>query len=69
MSHIQFPGGIYGTDGKPIPIEQIVNYFNGSNCPSLRGKPKLFFIQACGGGESLFLAPEANQLLGVSRLW
>uniref|UniRef100_A0A8C8EBQ9 Caspase 9 n=1 Tax=Otus sunia TaxID=257818 RepID=A0A8C8EBQ9_9STRI len=46
--------GIYGTDGKPIPIEKIVNYFNGSNCPSLRGKPKLFFIQACGGGESLF---------------
>uniref|UniRef100_A0A8C0EYC7 Caspase 9 n=1 Tax=Bubo bubo TaxID=30461 RepID=A0A8C0EYC7_BUBBB len=48
-SHIQFPGGIYGTDGKPIPIEKIVNYFNGSNCQSLRGKPKLFFIQACGG--------------------
>ncbi|XP_061868850.1 caspase-9 [Colius striatus] len=48
-SHIQFPGGVYGTDGTPIPIEKIVNYFNGSNCPSLRGKPKLFFIQACGG--------------------
>ncbi|NXA41838.1 CASP9 protein, partial [Eudromia elegans] len=48
-SHIQFPGGIYGTDGKAIPVEKIVNYFNGSNCPSLRGKPKLFFIQACGG--------------------
>uniref|UniRef100_A0A8C6YVV2 Caspase 9 n=1 Tax=Nothoprocta perdicaria TaxID=30464 RepID=A0A8C6YVV2_NOTPE len=48
-SHIQFPGGIYGTDGKAIPIEKIVSYFNGSNCPSLRGKPKLFFIQACGG--------------------
>ncbi|XP_033924546.1 caspase-9 [Melopsittacus undulatus] len=48
-SHVQFPGGVYGTDGKPIPIEKIVNYFNGSNCPSLRGKPKLFFIQACGG--------------------
>ncbi|XP_048823573.1 caspase-9 [Lagopus muta] len=50
-SHIQFPGGIYGTDGKTIPIEKIVNYFNGSQCPSLRGKPKLFFIQACGGEE------------------
>ncbi|XP_035757807.1 caspase-9 [Egretta garzetta] len=50
-SHIQFPGSVYGTDGKPIPIEKIVNYFNGSNCPSLRGKPKLFFIQACGGDQ------------------
>ncbi|XP_009888283.1 PREDICTED: caspase-9 [Charadrius vociferus] len=48
-SHIQFPGSIYGTDGEPIAIEKIVNCFNGSNCPSLRGKPKLFFIQACGG--------------------
>uniref|UniRef100_A0A8C3IGV4 Caspase-9 n=1 Tax=Chrysemys picta bellii TaxID=8478 RepID=A0A8C3IGV4_CHRPI len=48
-SHIQFPGGIYGTDGKHIPVEKIVNFFNGSHCPSLRGKPKLFFIQACGG--------------------
>ncbi|XP_009976923.1 PREDICTED: caspase-9, partial [Tauraco erythrolophus] len=52
MSHIQFPGGVYGTDGKPIAIEKIVNYFNGSRCPSLRGKPKLFFIQACGGEET-----------------
>uniref|UniRef100_A0A8D0BUE6 Caspase-9 n=1 Tax=Salvator merianae TaxID=96440 RepID=A0A8D0BUE6_SALMN len=48
-SHFQFPGGIYGSDGVPIPVERIVTYFNGSNCPSLRGKPKLFFIQACGG--------------------
>ncbi|XP_074874250.1 caspase-9 [Carettochelys insculpta] len=48
-SHIQFPGAIYGTDGKCIPVEKIVNFFNGSNCPTLRGKPKLFFIQACGG--------------------
>ncbi|XP_075293612.1 caspase-9 isoform X2 [Opisthocomus hoazin] len=48
-SHNQFPGGVYGTDGKPISVEKIVNYFNGSNSPSLRGKPKLFFIQACGG--------------------
>ncbi|KFV72243.1 Caspase-9, partial [Dryobates pubescens] len=48
-SHLQFPGAIYGTDGRLVPVERIVNCFNGSNCPSLRGKPKLFFIQACGG--------------------
>ncbi|NXT55733.1 CASP9 protein, partial [Pluvianellus socialis] len=51
MRHNQIPGAIYGTDGNLIPIEMIVNYFNGSNCPKLRGKPKLFFIQACGGEE------------------
>ncbi|XP_015283422.1 PREDICTED: caspase-9 [Gekko japonicus] len=47
--HNQFPGGIFGTDGMPIAVEKIVSYFNGSHCPLLRGKPKLFFIQACGG--------------------
>ncbi|XP_053431316.1 caspase-9 isoform X2 [Nycticebus coucang] len=48
-SHRQFPGAIYGTDGCPVSLERIVNIFNGTACPSLGGKPKLFFIQACGG--------------------
>ncbi|XP_072831436.1 caspase-9 isoform X3 [Vicugna pacos] len=48
-SHLQFPGAVYGTDGCPVSVERIVNIFNGTGCPSLRGKPKLFFIQACGG--------------------
>ncbi|XP_045878021.1 caspase-9 isoform X2 [Meles meles] len=48
-SHRQFPGAVYGTDGCPVAIERIVNIFNGAGCPSLGGKPKLFFIQACGG--------------------
>uniref|UniRef100_A0A2J8S8Z4 Caspase-9 n=2 Tax=Pongo abelii TaxID=9601 RepID=A0A2J8S8Z4_PONAB len=48
-SHLQFPGAVYGTDGCPVSVEKIVNIFNGTSCPSLGGKPKLFFIQACGG--------------------
>ncbi|XP_057553089.1 caspase-9 isoform X1 [Hippopotamus amphibius kiboko] len=48
-SHLQFPGAVYGTDGCPVSVERIVNIFNGTGCPSLGGKPKLFFIQACGG--------------------
>ncbi|XP_017360448.1 caspase-9 [Cebus imitator] len=48
-SHLQFPGAVYGTDGYPVSLEKIVNIFNGTSCPSLGGKPKLFFIQACGG--------------------
>ncbi|XP_078499123.1 caspase-9 isoform X2 [Lissotriton helveticus] len=47
--HIQLPGGVYGTDGAPVPVERVVTYFDGQHCPTLRGKPKLFFIQACGG--------------------
>ncbi|XP_040843879.1 caspase-9 isoform X1 [Ochotona curzoniae] len=50
-SHLQFPGAVYGTDGWPVFIERVVNIFNGTGCPSLGGKPKLFFIQACGGAE------------------
>uniref|UniRef100_G3TFT0 Caspase-9 n=1 Tax=Loxodonta africana TaxID=9785 RepID=G3TFT0_LOXAF len=49
VSHRQFPGAVYGTDGNSVSIERIVNIFNGTGCPSLGGKPKLFFIQACGG--------------------
>ncbi|XP_042638233.1 caspase-9 [Orycteropus afer afer] len=48
-SHRQFPGAVYGTDGCSVSIERIVNIFSGTGCPSLGGKPKLFFIQACGG--------------------
>ncbi|XP_069466560.1 caspase-9 isoform X2 [Ambystoma mexicanum] len=47
--HIQLPGGVYGTDGVVVPVERVVTYFDGQHCPTLRGKPKLFFIQACGG--------------------
>ncbi|XP_014639374.1 PREDICTED: caspase-9 isoform X2 [Ceratotherium simum simum] len=50
-SHLQLPGAVYGTDGCPVSVERIVNIFNGTGCPSLGGKPKLFFIQACGGDQ------------------
>lgn len=47
----RFPGAVYGVDGKDVTVQEITNYLNGKNCPSLQGKPKLFFIQACGGDE------------------
>jgi len=40
---------IYGTDGEPVDINEIVNLFKGNPCPSLVSKPKLFFIQTCRG--------------------
>ena len=39
--------GVYGTDSKPININDIASLFKGNFCPTLAGKPKLFFIQAC----------------------
>ncbi|KAJ8016911.1 hypothetical protein DPEC_G00012260 [Dallia pectoralis] len=50
VKHIGFPGGVYGVDeGLSLPVQNITNYLDGKECPSLKGKPKLFFIQACGG--------------------
>uniref|UniRef100_UPI003AAFC5C8 caspase-9 n=1 Tax=Centroberyx gerrardi TaxID=166262 RepID=UPI003AAFC5C8 len=51
VSHNRFPGAVHGVDGPAVPVQLITNYLNGQHCPSLQGKPKLFFIQACGGGE------------------
>uniref|UniRef100_A0A3B3U032 Caspase 9, apoptosis-related cysteine peptidase n=1 Tax=Poecilia latipinna TaxID=48699 RepID=A0A3B3U032_9TELE len=51
VNHSRFPGAVYGTDGSHITVQDITTLFNGKNCPSLQGKPKLFFIQACGGDE------------------
>ncbi|XP_072198101.1 caspase-8-like [Excalfactoria chinensis] len=40
---------IKGVDRELVNIKDLVSCFSGSNCPSLAGKPKLFFIQACQG--------------------
>ncbi|KAL1020674.1 hypothetical protein UPYG_G00003190 [Umbra pygmaea] len=49
VNHCRFPGAIYGVDGQSVSVQDITNFLIGQNCPSLQGKPKLFFIQACGG--------------------
>ncbi|NXI48068.1 CASP8 protein, partial [Galbula dea] len=40
---------IKGIDNEFVNIKDLLSCFCGSNCPSLAGKPKLFFIQACQG--------------------
>ncbi|KAG9510821.1 Caspase-1, partial [Fragariocoptes setiger] len=42
-------GNLYGSDGSRYPIDLLFSEFLGHKCPSLVGKPKLFFIQACQG--------------------
>ena len=48
LSH-GYPNGIYGADSKQVEIGDIANLFKPTNCPTLAGKPKMFFIQACRG--------------------
>ena len=39
--------GIYGSDEKVLPHNELLSFFNGSNCSALKDKPKLFFVEAC----------------------
>ncbi|KAJ0070418.1 hypothetical protein NL108_007729, partial [Boleophthalmus pectinirostris] len=48
LSHGQ-EGGVFGVDDQTVPINEMTALFNGSSCPSLIDKPKIFFIQACQG--------------------
>ncbi|KAI5620315.1 hypothetical protein C0J50_20148, partial [Silurus asotus] len=41
--------GVYGTDEEIVSGSDIYEVFNGTFCPSLINKPKVFFIQACRG--------------------
>lgn len=49
MSHGE-QGVVYARDAK-YNVDSLWKYFVGNACPSLIGKPKLFFIQACRGEE------------------
>ncbi|KAE8291291.1 Caspase-8 [Larimichthys crocea] len=42
-------GCIYGTDEKPVDLRELTKAFTSGRAPTLAGKPKLFFIQACQG--------------------
>uniref|UniRef100_A0A8C9L7F8 Caspase-2 n=1 Tax=Pavo cristatus TaxID=9049 RepID=A0A8C9L7F8_PAVCR len=45
-------GGVYGTDGKLLQLQEAFRLFDNANCPNLQNKPKMFFIQACRGDET-----------------
>ncbi|XP_035698675.1 caspase-8-like [Branchiostoma floridae] len=48
MSH-GTTGKVFSSDDVGIDICELMKTFNANKCPSLKGKPKLFFIQACQG--------------------
>lgn len=43
-------GYIFGADGKKFELDAVFSLFDNTCCPNLRGKPKIFIIQACRGG-------------------
>ncbi|XP_043934182.1 caspase-8-like isoform X2 [Protopterus annectens] len=58
-------GTVYGVDGKRVPIRDITSCFTGQQCPSLIGKPKIFFIQACQGEKTQYGVPLETDFLDV----
>ena len=42
-------GHVFGTDGEKISLDTVTQKIDAHRCPSLRNKPKLFFLQACRG--------------------
>lgn len=44
------PSGLRAHDGK-YKLKHVLEVFKGDVCPSLIGRPKIFFIQACQGRE------------------
>ncbi len=45
-------GNLIAADSTSVPIKSLTEKLCASNCPQLKGKPKIFFIQACRGSET-----------------
>lgn len=43
-------GVLWGSDNR-YSVDDLYSHFTSNKCPSLAGKPKLFFVQACQGNE------------------
>lgn len=42
---------VYGCDGLRVILNKQIRRFRSGKCPSLTGKPKLFFLQSCQAEE------------------
>ena len=63
-------GLVYGVDGREIYIKKITDMFIGARCPTLSGKPKLFFIQACQGTkEQTILSKISNKKIEKLKMF
>ena len=61
MSHGGAQDKIFGSDGNYTTVERLMASFLPSKCPSLSGKPKLFFFQSCRGPGEQTQAPQPGE--------
>src|SRR6478609_1810342 len=63
-------GEVFASDGQPMKVLHLMSYFYEKNCPSLQGKPKMFFIEAGQLGkddDSNIVRPEGMALDGTGE--
>lgn len=51
LSHGGLADLVYGVDGAGVSVHDVTKTFNDEHCVGLRGKPKMFFFNACRGGK------------------
>lgn len=64
-------GHVYGTDSVMVNLDDLAKKVDANNCPSLGGKPKLFFLQACRGKmkeDAIRVATDAADILPQKRV-
>ena len=49
LTHGSQDGKLLGRDSSTTTVKELAEIFNSEKCKDLRGKPKIFFIQACRG--------------------
>ena len=50
LSHGGVKGNLYyGSSNDPVQFNDLIDIFNGDACETLKGKPKIFFVNACRG--------------------
>nr|XP_021322313.1 caspase-2 isoform X3 [Danio rerio] len=54
-------GSVYGTDGQLLELDWVFEVFDNARCPLLQNKPKMFFIQACRGGNLASTASDISE--------
>lgn len=57
-------GVVAGVDGVPSSLNRLQYALNDGNCPSLKGKPKIFIVLACQG-ENLQFVVNGNKQIQV----
>jgi hypothetical protein len=61
-------GHVFAMNGKAIGIQTVVSFFEADRCPGLKGKPRVFIVQACQTAQHAARAPNVEPRMSVEAL-